>query len=113
MAGNLYQILPGLFPYAVPAFFSLARRDRLGRCLREAQTNRSSGSGIRLIGGIDPEHGERTALDRATIIASRRNKVVSRRFCFSRIQTTSRSVEILPRTTFDAKGTERSASSRR
>jgi hypothetical protein len=23
MAGNLYQILPGLFPYAVPAFFSL------------------------------------------------------------------------------------------
>jgi hypothetical protein len=46
-----------------PGVFLSARRDRLGRCLREAQTTRSSGSSIRLIGGIDPEHGERTALD--------------------------------------------------
>ena len=46
-----------------PGVFLSARRDRLGHSLREAQTPRSSGTGIRLIGGIDPEHGERTALD--------------------------------------------------
>ena len=43
--------------------FLSARRNRLGHCLRKAQTHRSSGSGIRLIVGIDPEYGERPDLD--------------------------------------------------
>jgi hypothetical protein len=46
-----------------PGVFLSARRDRVDRCLRKAQTTRSSGSGVRLIGGINPEHGERIALD--------------------------------------------------
>jgi hypothetical protein len=151
MAGNLYQILPGLFPYAVPAFFSLlvaiawvivfaklkhiealvverspvrsaeehekervrpGRDDRIFH-IRASSIQRDAKRHTLAINRL--RHASLTPAGKreATIIASWRSKVVSRRSWFSGIQTTFRSIEILPRTTFDAKETERSASSRR